>query len=465
MARRRTPTRIQQAEEADIAYEAQLAESARVQQAIAAEKAKAEEDAYYTRDPKTGLSPAQVEANKAVQAAAQGATELGLPAVVVKGDAGESDRVSTPPTEGLKPGYEWYASPRAGGGIEWRQRPTRDTLVNAYTTLFSGSDKGDGDGGNGFTGSFTGGPTITQADIDNAVNKALAAQAAQFKAQQDAEKMLTRTRAKDKLTAMLAGWNLTGLADWLDKQIMADVSEEMIFLGLYDQPEYQKRFPGMDALRKAGRTITEGEYIKIENQMMQTARFFDLPVGFYDGPEDFGNLIGKQVSAKEYQDRLQIGQDLARTLNAEVKQQLIDFYGVGEGDLTAYVLDADRALPLIQKQAKAAQFVGLGRAAGFSLQGITSQQAEAIAGTEPYAKLSEAQLKQSLGQAGYLRRTQQRLSQIEGMTYNEQEALNAVIESSPEALLASQQRAQREVARFSARGGVTAGSLKDITAI
>jgi len=46
------------------------------------------------------------------------------------------------------------------------------------------------------------------------------------------------------------------------------------------------------------------------------------------------------------------------------------------------------------------------------------------------------------------------------MTYNEQEALNAVIESSPEALLASQQRAQRETARFGARGGITGASLR-----
>ena len=318
-----------------------------------------------------------------------------------------------------------------------------------------------GNGGDGGTGG------LTQSDLDIALAKQkaefealMAKQAADAKAAADAAKQATRMKAKDKLTAMLAGWKLEGLASWLDKQIMGDVSEEMILLGLYDQPEYQKRFPGMEALRKAGRTVTEAEYIDIENRMIQTARFFDLPKGFYDGPEDFGNLIGKQVSAKEYQDRLQVGQDLARSLNPSVKQQLIDFYGVGEGDLTAYVLDADRALPLIQKQAKAAMFVGLGRAAGFSIGGITAQQAESIAGTESYAKLSEAQLKQALEGAGQLRRTQQRLSQIEGMTYNEQEALSAVIESSPEALLASQQRAQREVARFGARGGITAGSLR-----
>ena len=311
---------------------------------------------------------------------------------------------------------------------------------------------------------------MTQAEVDAAIAKALAAQQAKFdalsaqqKAEADAAKLDTKIKAKDKQTNLLASYGLTEWAGFIDRRIMADASEEQVMLELYDQPEYQKRFPGMEALRKAGRTITEAEYIRNENAMIQTARFFDLPKGFYDGPEDFGDLIGKQVSPKEYQDRLQVGQDLARSLNPAVKSQLIEFYGVGEGDLTAFVLDADRALPLIQKQAKAAQFVGIGRAAGFTLSGITAQQAENIAGTESYAKLSEAELSKALGAAGQLRSTQQRLSRIEGVEYNEQEALQTVIEGSPQALLASQQRAAREAARFSAGGGLTGSSLRRTT--
>lgn len=322
-----------------------------------------------------------------------------------------------------------------------------------------------GNGGNNGNGGSTGG--LTQADIDAAVAKAVAgataannAMIAQMKAEADAAKLAIKQKASDKLTALFSAYGLETLAPFINTRIMADVSEEMLLLELYDRPEYQKRFPGMASLRKKSRTITEKEYMDIEKAMTQTARFFDLPKGFYDNPDDFGKLIGAEVSAKEYQDRLQVGQDLARTLNPSVKQQLIDFYGVGEGDLTAFVLDADKALPLIQKQAKAAMFVGIGRAAGFELRGITSGQAENIAGTESYAKLSERELAQALGQAGQLRRTQKRLSGIEGQDYSEQEALSAVIEGSPQALLASQQRAQREGARFSARGGVTGASLR-----
>jgi hypothetical protein len=297
---------------------------------------------------------------------------------------------------------------------------------------------------------------VCSSDLQQAKFDALTKQAA---ADKEAALVATRTKAKDKLTAMLAPYKLEGIASYIDAEIMKDNSEEMILLGLYDQPAYKTRFPGMDALRKAGRVISEKEYSSIENAMMQTARFFDLPKGFYDGSEDFGNLIGKQVSAKEYQDRLQIGQDLARTLNSGIKTQLLNLYNVGEGDLTAYVLDPDKALSLIQKQAKAATFVSLGRAAGFGLPSITAGQAENIVATEPYAKLTESQMQTKLGQAGELLKEQQRLSQIEGMTYSEQEALDAVISGDTKAVLASQQRAQREVARFSSRGGVTGSSL------
>jgi hypothetical protein len=221
----------------------------------------------------------------------------------------------------------------------------------------------------------------------------------------------------------------------------------------------------MGALRAKKRTITESEYMNIEKQMTQTARFFDLPKGFYDNPDDFGKLIGGEVSAKEYQDRLQVGQDLARSMSPGARAQLQEFYNVGEGGVTAYVLDPERALALIQKQAKAAQFVGFGREKGFKLEGITAAQAEQLAGTEAYAKLSAQQLQTALGQAAQLRQTQSRLTGIEGEVYDESQALKAVIEGSPEAILASQQRAQREGARFGGASGVTGSSLRSTPGI
>lgn len=314
--------------------------------------------------------------------------------------------------------------------------------------------------------------SITQADVDAAVAKAVAdataktdALIAQQKADTAAAKFATKVKASDRLKAMFDGVGLGSLAAFIDKRIMEDASEEAVLLELYDQPEYQARFPGMKALRAKGKTISESDYIKDEKAFAQTARFFDIPVGFYDSPDDFGKLIGNLVSPKEFQDRLQIGQDLARSMSPGLRTQLQELYNVGEGAITAYVLDADRALPLIQKQAKAAQFVGFGREKGFKLEGMTAAQAEQIAGTEAYAKLSAQQMQTALSQAAQLRTTQSRLTGIEGEVYDEGEALKAVIEGSPEAILASQQRAQRETSRFGGGSGVTGSSLRSTTGL
>lgn len=336
------------------------------------------------------------------------------------------------------------------------EKDKRDAEIAAAAALAAANNKGG----------------LTQADLDRAIREALAQSEAkaealkrEAQAEADAKALAVKQKASDRLVSIFTGYGLETLAGFIDRRIKADVSEDMLLLELYDQPEYQLRFPGMKTLRGKNRTITEKEYMDIENAFVQTARFFDLPKGFYDSPDDFGRLIGNEVSAKEFQDRLQIGQDLARAMSPTARAQLQEFYNVGEGGITAYVLDADRALPLIQKQAKAAQFVGFGREKGFKLEGMTAAQAEQIAGTEAYAKLSGQQLQQALGQAAQLRQTQSRLTGIEGQVYNENEALQAVIEGSPEALLASQQRAQREGARFGGSAGVTGSSLRSMPTI
>ena len=327
-------------------------------------------------------------------------------------------------------------------------------------------------GGTATSGTATSGGGLTQADVDTKIRQALAEQAAKTaaekreqKAAEDAAKLAVKVKASDRLSSIFAGYGLETLAGFIGRRIMADVSEDMLLLELYDQPEYQLRFPGMKALRGKGKTITEAEYIKDEKAFAQTARFFDIPIGFYDSADDFGKLIGNLVSPKEYQDRLQVGQDLARSMSPGIRTQLQELYNVGEGGITAYVLDPEKALPLIQKQAKAAQFVGFGREKGFKLEGVTAAQAEQLAGTEAYAKLSAQQLQTALGQAAQLRQTQSRLTGIEGQVYNENEALKAVIEGSPEAILASQQRAQREGARFGGSTGLTGASLRSTPGI
>lgn len=280
-----------------------------------------------------------------------------------------------------------------------------------------------------------------------------------------AEQRAARVKASDRLAAQVTAWGFPQIADWMNQKIMAGESEEAVFVQMYEQPEYKTRFPGMEALRKKGKAITEDAYMKIEDAYTQTARFFDLPAGFYDSADDFGNLIANQVSAKEYQDRLQAAQDIAKSADPAIRQALTDLYQVSEGGITAYFANADRALPILQKQAKAAQIRGLAKTARLTDIATAGAAAlESLAGREAYAKLTEAQLAQGFSQADILRQTQQRLAAIEGTTFTEQQALSAVIEQNQQELLASQKRAQREQARFGGTSGVTGTSLRSTTA-
>ena len=315
--------------------------------------------------------------------------------------------------------------------------------------------------GGGATGGMPGGATgfsggFSQADIDKA-----------FKAGQDAAAKVAadniyanKVKASDKLIATFKanGIDDKAFAEFISGQIMADVSTEDTLLKLYDQPAYKARFPGMAALRTKNRTITEDAYIKAENAIVETLKFFDLPVGFYDNRETLGSIIGNEVSPKEVQDRAQAAQDLAKATNPEIRTALKEFYNIGEGDITAHFLNGDLAAPLLLKQARAAEIAGVAKTAGFNT--FTNTEAQGLAEQDVYKNMNLTDLTTAIGKAGTLAETQRRLAYLEQGTYSDREALKATIESDQQALLASQRRAARETARFGGSSGLSAASLK-----
>ena len=316
-------------------------------------------------------------------------------------------------------------------------------------------------GGGGATGGMPGGATgfsggFTQADIDKAFKSGQDATAAQVAA----DKYAVKVKASDKLIATFKanGIDDPAFAEFISSQILNDVSTEDTLIKLYDQPAYKARFPGMEQLRKKNRVITESQYIGLENQVVETLKFFDLPAGFYDDRATLGKIIGNEVSPKEVQDRAQMAQDLARAADPNVRSALMDFYKVGEGAITAYFLNADAALPLLQKSAKAAEIAGIGKTYGFNQFGMA--EAEALGVKDTYAKLTESDLTKAFGQASQLATTQARLAAIEQGTYSDREALAATIEGDQQAVLASEKRAKREQARFGGSSGVGSYSLR-----
>jgi hypothetical protein len=192
------------------------------------------------------------------------------------------------------------------------------------------------------------------------------------------------------------GLNTPTLVDLVMNEITEDtqINRDRLMTQLRATSEYQQRFAGMRLRREAGLpAITETEYVALERMYAQFMRQAGLPAGFYDSPDDFARFIGADVSAAEFQQRIANGYRAV----AEADQTLIDqfrtLFGVTDGELAAYMLDPDRALPLIEEQVATARVGAAAARAGFAnvvqretltrmaQLGVTEQQASDVFGT------------------------------------------------------------------------------------
>ena len=357
------------------------------------------EDPYYTVDPKTGLSPAQLEARKALEEAQKARTEVGLPGKLVT-TPGSAGQISTPPTEGLKEGYEWYAAPVAGGGFEWRQKPSQTFLRNAYQTLFSAGSSGpsgasgpssagsSGPSGNQGTYTATDGTKFTDANAYatyqaslNQQNAATLAMQQQTKALAD-QQQAARQSAYDLLYQQFSQYGLGQLVEPLKGLIQSGISPAEFTLRLRDTDAYKQRFAAnAQRIAKGLSALSEAQYIQLEDQYQNVMRQYGLPESYYAKGDmgvqpGFQKFIAGDVSPAELEDRIQTAQN--RVINAapEIKTALQQFYpGITNGDILAYTLDPQNALTNIKRKVAAAEIGGAALQAGL---GTSQQQAEML---------------------------------------------------------------------------------------
>lgn len=190
---------------------------------------------------------------------------------------------------------------------------------------------------------------------------------------------------------LFSSYGLQSLAGKIFEYIQNGYSAETISILLQDTPEYKQRFAGNEARRQKGLPVlSPAEYLSTESSYRQLMRQAGLPVGFYDQASDFNDFIGKDVSPTELKARVDLASQATALASPAYKDALQKMYGIDEGTLTAYFLDEDRSLPILQRQAAAAQIGaealrrGLGvteRAEEYALAGVTTQQAAQAYGT------------------------------------------------------------------------------------
>ena len=156
------------------------------------------------------------------------------------------------------------------------------------------------------------------------------------------------------LTGVMNDYGLGSLLAKITQMVQQGLNSEAVMAQVRQTTEYADRFPAMKTLAGKKRVISEAEYIAFERNAASLERSYGLPVGML-GKDQVTKLLENEVSAKELGERVNMAAVGAFDTSVEVKDQFRDYYGISSGGLTAYFLDPDQALPLLERQYVASQ--------------------------------------------------------------------------------------------------------------
>lgn len=347
------------------------------------------------------------------------------------------------PTEDPGKGYKWqwismaYANNKWGG--EWRKvavtTPVSNNINNANGNIITSN--------------------VNTSVVDNtaAIIANQNAIAAANAAAEAAKTAAAREAVGKILQDTFAKYGLGSLATKVMDLARQGYTEATITLELQNTPEYKARFiANEERLKKNLAVLSPAEYVANEDAYRQTLRAYGLTQ--FDNDTYVRQFIANDVSAAELSSRVSLAVQRVQNADPTITQTLRDFYGIGQSDMVAYILDPNQTLPKIQQQVAAAEIGSAAR-----LQGLE-------AGVSVSEQLARQGISQAEAQKGYatiadILPTAEKLSQIYGSEagYGQAEAEQEVFNS-----LASAQRKRRalvarETGTFSGAAGTTRTSL------
>lgn len=206
----------------------------------------------------------------------------------------------------------------------------------------------------------------------------------------DQQQQQQRESAFGMMSSLLDQYGLGSLTPFLQGLIQQGHTDPATLqLELQNRPEWKQRFKGNEMLRNQGLgVLSPAEYLNLERSYASVMRQFGMPAGFYDTNDDFVNFIGNGVSPAELAERAESAMNLVKQVDPTQRQLLSSMYGIGEGDIAAFFLDAKRAAPVLQKTVNAvrtaaaakrvgidADFSNASRFERLNEQGVTAEMA------------------------------------------------------------------------------------------
>jgi hypothetical protein len=270
--------------------------------------------------------------------------------------------------------------------------------------------------------------------------------------------MAINQSAQDILRAFLADYGLESLASWAWSQYtasgVASIEEftPALRAELPKQAAFKQRFPAYDAMLQANKGISVDEYVRYEKDLNKAANYYGLPAGFLDDRDYVAKIMLADVSADEFAERAQMARDNALNAPAETRQALQDLYGMSEGDLTAFWMDPDKAMPLLQRRSTAAAIAGAGLKNSIA---ISAAEAERLAAEDITAAKAREGFQQVAAQQG--------LQYGEGETVTQQDLIGSVFGDAQAAQKV--ERVQRSRTAEFAQGGGAAASQSGIAGL
>lgn len=287
-----------------------------------------------------------------------------------------------------------------------------------------------------------GGNETSQADLQRMADDAAMERQLQ---QQQYEREQRQRAIISSLQAAFADYGLGDLFPEIERYARQDLTEGAILLELRKTQAYKNRFPAIEALARKGRVITEGEYIAFERNAAQLERAYGLPAGMLDNRATIGELLTNEVSGRELEERVTLAAAGAFQTSQEMRDTFRRFYGIDAGGLTAYFLDPEKALPLLNKQ-----FVSSQIGAEAAMQDITieSRLAEELV----TAGVDQARAREGFGQVRGMRG----LSAGRGDVASQEQLIGATLQGQQDAAESVRRAQAARVGRFQQGGGAIA---------
>lgn len=268
------------------------------------------------------------------------------------------------------------------------------------------------------------------------------------KLQAEREKDMQRQSIIAILTDRFNRYNLQSLIPTIKRLAQEGATESTITLALQESEEYQRRFKAnQDRVKKGLQVLTPAEYLNLEDGYRQILRSYGL--NQFDTDDYVQQFIANDVSAAELSNRVVTAVQRVRNADPAIAQTLKDFYGIGDSDLVAYVLDPNQQFPKIQTQVAAAEIGAAARTQGIQPGVSVAEQLARQGITQAEAQRGYATIANILPQA-------QKLSDIYGNVlegYGLAEAEQEVFNSLASAQRRRQRLTEREIAAFGGQSG------------